>query len=101
MARLAVGDFGFLTLIQVLDGPERYVCCMADPLSAVSIVAGWGHKCVEALTALGDFPIASAFEHGDCAGCSLEGVLSMRKFTISIFAATIGAALLFGTATPG
>jgi len=25
----------------------------------------------------------------------------MRKFTISIFVATIGAALLFGTATPG
>ena len=25
----------------------------------------------------------------------------MRKFTISIFAATIGAVLLFGTATPG
>jgi hypothetical protein len=31
----------------------------------------------------------------------LEGVLSMRKFTISIFAATKGVALLVETATPG
>src|SRR5262245_34441457 len=37
---------------------------------------------------------------GDCAGCSLEGVLSMCEFTNSIFAATIGAALLVATATP-
>ena len=31
----------------------------------------------------------------------LEGALSMRKFTASIFAAAIGAALLVANATPG
>jgi hypothetical protein len=32
--------------------------------------------------------------------CSLEGALSMHKFTISIFVATVGLALLIGLIAP-
>jgi hypothetical protein len=56
IVRVAAGAFGFLILILVFERPERYVYCMADLRSAVSVVAGGAIHALRYLPALGDFP---------------------------------------------